>query len=398
MPVLAYRRVYKMTRADARRLLIETYEETESLSETARVWDTSRHLVRKWVRRYEELGEVGLESQSRRPHNSPRQTPPEIEEKVMDAWRKTKYGRFRLARYLADQGFHISPHTIRHILKRNRPPQQRKRRKPLYPALWAWEAKEPFSLIQADTKDILDKGALGTAITTHMRRCDLPRYQWTALDGRTRLRFLAYSHRLNSTNGIAFLQLVLMSLRAFGCEAPVTFQTDWGQEFGGDNPDRVLRLSQQFLRPLNAQLRRYPKGRKQYNGRVERSHRTDDEEFYRPYLLNIASVPDFLYYAQRWIYFYNVVRPHFGADMKARTPLAVLCDLGYTGDHAIATFPPILLDQISTSLIAACDPEAGNDLLAHYTLGTPGRRPHRMSRRSPCMRPLLATHPRDPAR
>jgi len=34
---------------------------------------------------------------------------------------------------------------------------------------------------------------------------------------------------------------------------------------------------------------RYPLGRKQYNGRVERSHRTDDEEFYRPYLLDPLS-------------------------------------------------------------------------------------------------------------
>ena len=33
---------------------------------------------------------------------------------------------------------------------------------------------------------------------------------------------------------------------------------------------------------------RYPKGRKGYNGRVERSHRTDDEEFYVPLLGQIT--------------------------------------------------------------------------------------------------------------
>jgi hypothetical protein len=79
-----------------------------------------------------------------------------------------------------------------------------------------------FSLIQTDVKDILDKGALGTQRTTHLSRQGLPRYQWTACDGRTRLRFLAYSHRLNRTNGLTFLILVLMWLRAFGCETPVT--------------------------------------------------------------------------------------------------------------------------------------------------------------------------------
>jgi hypothetical protein len=269
---------------------------------------------------------------------------------------------------LARQGLLLSPHTIRHILRRHCPPQKRPRRKPLYPAHWAWEVEVPFSLIQTDVKDIHDKGALGTKRTTHLRRQGLPRYQWTACDGRTRLRFLAYSHRLHRTNGLAFMILVLLWLRAFGCDVPVTFQADWGQEFGGDNPDQVLRLSQQFLEPLAGQLRRYPKGRKGYNGRVERSHRSDDEEFYRPYLLNLADVSEFLSYAQRWTYFYNVLRPHFGAGMNSRSPLAILQDLSYTGHQAIAAFPPVLLDVMSSDLLMACDPEDGIDLLAHYML------------------------------
>jgi hypothetical protein len=53
--------------------------------------------------------------------------------------------------------------------------------------------------------------------------------------------------------------------------------------------------------------------------------------------------------------------------MNARTPLAVLKSLGYTGSNAIAAFPPLLLDKISSDLLLACDPEDGIDLLAHYT-------------------------------
>jgi len=30
---------------------------------------------------------------------------------------------------------------------------------------------------------------------------------------------------------------------------------------------------------------------------------------------------------------------------------------------------PILLDPISTDLLMACDPDTGNDLLAHYNVG-----------------------------
>jgi len=38
MPKLAYRRVWLMDEVEARKLLIETYQETGSLSETARQW------------------------------------------------------------------------------------------------------------------------------------------------------------------------------------------------------------------------------------------------------------------------------------------------------------------------------------------------------------------------
>lgn len=236
MAELAYWEVYTMNAEEARYYMIQTYRKTDNISETARRWHTSRQVVRKWWRRFQQEGKAGLQDRSRRPHYSPRQTPVEIEQQVMQAWEETHYGRERLAVYLERKGLKLSPHTIRHIFRRHRPAQQRVRRKLLYPALWAWEVEEPFSLIQVDVKDILDKGALGTKLTTHLQRQHLPRYQWTACDGRTRLRFLAYSHRNNRTNGLAFLILVLMWLRAFGVETPVTFQTDWGQEFGGDNP------------------------------------------------------------------------------------------------------------------------------------------------------------------
>ena len=61
MPGLPYRRVYDMNAVEARRRLIETYEETGSLSETARQWQTSRHVARRSVRRHRQAGDEGLE-------------------------------------------------------------------------------------------------------------------------------------------------------------------------------------------------------------------------------------------------------------------------------------------------------------------------------------------------
>ena len=367
MADLAYREVYAMNRVEARHHLVRTYHETGSIRETARRWCTSRQVVRKWVRRFLQQDPSGLQDHSRRPLHCPRHTAQEIEERVMQAWQETGYGRKRLALLLRAQGLDLSAHTIRHVLRRHRPPQPQARRNSVYPALWAWDTDSPFTLIQADVKDIRDKQALGTSHTTHLARYHLPRYQYTACDARTRIRFLAYALANNCTNGLAFLILVLSWLRAFDIHTPVAFQTDWGQEFGGDDPSRVARLSARFLQPLQGQLRRYPLGRVGYNGRVERSHRSDDEEFYAPYLLQARTQQDFLALSYRWLYVYNVLRPHFGTGMEQRPPLAALRNSGYTGDKQIALLPPILLDPISADLLLSCDSKDGNDLLATYT-------------------------------
>jgi transposase len=366
MADMAYWEIYAMTRVQARHRLVATHQYTHSISETARRWHTSRQVVRKWLLRYDQEGENGLQDRSHRPHNCPQQVPPELEERVMEAWRQTHWGRKRLALYLLGDGVCVSAHTIRHILRRYCPPQPRRKRRCVYPALWAWDTEQPFSLIQVDVKDIHDKAALGTGHTTHIRRQHLPRYQYTACDGRTRLRFLAYAHHNNSTNGLAFLLLVTLWLRAFGIECPIFLQSDWGQEFGGDRPDHVAELSDRYFEPLHAQLRRYPMGRKGYNGRVERSHRTDDEEFYSPYLLQMQSASDLLTWSQRWIFVYNTLRPHFGIGMDMQTPLMALRRLGYTGSSDIALLPPVLLDPISADLLVSCDRQPGNDLLATY--------------------------------
>ena len=105
MADLAYRTIHAMNLVKARQQLIKTYQETKSISETARRWHTSRQVVRKWLRRFEAQGLQGLQDLSRRPHSSPRQTAHEIEQVVRDARLATGYGRERLALYLqADYG------------------------------------------------------------------------------------------------------------------------------------------------------------------------------------------------------------------------------------------------------------------------------------------------------
>jgi len=91
---VSYKEAYAMNPQQARMKLVETHLTRGSIAETARRWHTSRNLVRKWVRRFEEEeGLPGLQDRSRRPRSFPSQTPEEIEAKVWKARERTGYGR-----------------------------------------------------------------------------------------------------------------------------------------------------------------------------------------------------------------------------------------------------------------------------------------------------------------
>lgn len=77
--------------------------------------------------------------------------------------------------------------TRRHILRRNGFTGRKRKRKTFYPANLGVGEERPFALAQVDVKDVLDKGTPGTKLWDHPAKRRLPRYQWTLLEGRTRL-------------------------------------------------------------------------------------------------------------------------------------------------------------------------------------------------------------------
>ncbi len=348
----------------ARKKVVDLYRKTKSISETARRCGTSRNVVRKWVRRFDEAGDAGLKDKSRRPNNSPSRTSDDVQQKVMSLRKKTSWGRKRISNALQ-----LNPWTVRNIFRQNGIKKDKKRRKVFYPAHWAWETKEPFTLAQVDTKDVLDKSGIGTDNYTRYWNLKLPRYQWTFLESTSRLRFLAYSYHLNQMNGTLFVALVMAWIRAWGITTEVFWQEDWGNEFGGSNYHRLHLLNEKWYKPFNAILGRAPKGRKGYQGRVERSHRTDDEEFYIPIIPRLNSERDLLQRAQQWQSYYNVQRAHFGYRMDGLQPIRKLRQLHLNLPENFANFPVMILDRYSLNLIRQQNilPKPGNDLLTHYS-------------------------------
>jgi hypothetical protein len=139
----------------------------------------------------------------------------------------------------------------------------------------------------------------------------------------------------------------------------------WGEAWGGSSPAKSARLEAEFLRPLGAHLGRIPLGRKEYDGSVERRHRTDDEAFYLPCVLSLESVEAFLGAGLGWLYHYNYERVHFGYGMAVRTPYGCCVALGFSGSGYVGLMPVVLLDDIVLEWSCQGLP-AVNDVLTQY--------------------------------
>lgn len=77
---------------------------------------------------------------------------------------------------------------------------------------------------------------------------------------------------------------------------------------------------------------------------VERSHRTDDEEFYCPRGEFINTKSDFIIEGQNWIIDYNN-RPNDGIGLNGISPKEKLDKLGYYNAKQICNFPVMILDD-----------------------------------------------------
>jgi transposase InsO family protein/transposase-like protein len=291
----------ELDRRAAHRLAIirHAQELTGNVSKTCRYYGINRQVYYKWLRRYEEGGLDGLRDRSSKPHVSPRATRVEVVGKVIYLRQTYHFGPHKIAMYLKRyHDLELSPSGIWRILKRldmsGLPSSQRYRR---HRERWKrYEKPEPGHRVQIDVKFI--------APLSGSRR---KYYQFTAIDDCTRLRVLRIYDRLNQQTAVQFLDYVLAKL-PFRVER---IQTDNGAEFQSAFHYHVLDrgIGHVYIRPATPRL----------NGKVERSHRIDAEEFYR--MLDGVVIDDAGVFNERlreWENFYNFNRPHGG--LGGQTP------------------------------------------------------------------------------
>jgi transposase InsO family protein len=291
----------ELARGAARRLAIirHAQEVTGNISLTCRYFGITRQAYYTWLRRYEEQGVEGLRDRSRRPHVSPNATKAEVVGKIVYLRQHYHFGPHKIAMYL--KRYHdvqVSPSGIWRILKRldmsRLPASQRYRR---HTDRWKrYEKPLPGHRVQIDVKFI---APLPGSRKKH--------YQFTAIDDCTRIRVLRLYDRCNQTTAIRFVDYVLEKL-PFKVEV---IQTDHGSEFGSQFHYHVLDrgIGHVYIKPATPRL----------NGKVERSHRIDAEEFYR--MLQGIVIDDTGLFNERlkeWEDFYNFNRPH--GTLGGQTP------------------------------------------------------------------------------
>jgi transposase InsO family protein len=95
-------------------------EQGWAIAHAAKAQGVSRQCAHRWVKRFDEHGKDGLYDRSSRPHHCPRQTSPEVEERVLACRREERRGQDWIGPELG-----VSPRTVSRILRRNGVPYLR---------------------------------------------------------------------------------------------------------------------------------------------------------------------------------------------------------------------------------------------------------------------------------
>lgn len=339
---------------------------------TARTLKITRPTIYKAIRKQKE---EQLDDDSRAPHLVANKTADTIEEKIVFLKQQTNYGPLRLQEELQQRyGIDLSHHTIRNIVRRNKKKVKRKetknhRRSPR--PFIDWYQAKPFEIVQIDVKYIVDQKALSLDQIDHIYAHDLPIFQWGALDVNSRFKLIAYSKERTWTNGLTWFLWVTSWLRSHGVQNSIIYTVDHGTEFGGDCWWKLTEL-RQLLRGFGCSLIQNQKRHPEQNAHLERSHRTDDEEFYMPRIHTIMDAQQFYREAMNYLYYYNTIRKH--SSLQGKPPFQILREHCPSLDDRIRIVPPITLDRLSIQL----GPWSGYHVLAQYLdrvqSPSPGRR------------------------
>lgn len=237
-----------------------------------KVFPYGKRTLERWLSAYKRGGEQALESRSTRPKTSPRETPIGTKELVITLRKKENVCALKLHWKLEKQGIRIHERTIGKILKTEKLVRKYRVKKVTYKYLKA--ALKPGELVEIDVKHV--PGAIAGK-----------RYfQYTAIDCASRWRYLRIFEEESSFHSVTFLKDVIerfpYPIRSVKTDNHSTFTNRYvGTRNRSDMTVKTLHALDWFCAEQGIVHYLIDPGHPAQNGKVERSHREDEERVYQ---------------------------------------------------------------------------------------------------------------------
>ena len=280
------------------------------LVDAAKVCTYSQRSLERWLSDYCKYGEDGLKPKSTRPKTSPNETSIRVKEETIALRKKTGKCALKLSWDLKKEGIDIHYNTIGKIIKQEGLTRKYRTRKLKYKYI-----KVPLTkgeLVEIDIKYVPK--------TLENKQY----YQFTAIDCASRWRYLSIYDNMGSSEAISFLneviKIVPFRIRAIKTDNGSCFTnryTGYSKSTDPLNP----RIHAFDLRCQKDNIIHYliDPGKPAQNGKVERSHRSDQETFYDQ--VNFNTIGELKYKLKLWNMYYNDLQ-HCG--LNGKTPNQML--------------------------------------------------------------------------
>jgi transposase InsO family protein len=239
--------------------------------EAAKVFPGSQRTLERWVAAYRKDGEDGLVPKSTRPLSQFNETPIRIKERIIEVRIETKLCAQKMNYKLKKEGIDVCDRLIGKVIKTEGLTRKYRVRKLKYKYIKVPLAKG--DLVEIDIKYV--PNLIG----------EKQYYQFTAIDCASRWRYLKIYDDYSNFNSVRFLE-ELIRIAPFRIRS---VKTDNGSNFTNRYTGYMRSVD-----PINPRLHEFDLACQRYNiihylidpgkpaqnGKVERSHRTDQEMFY----------------------------------------------------------------------------------------------------------------------
>ena len=261
----------KSTKEEKYRWIKPILDKEISIKNMVKVCPFSERALKYWLSNYRDNGMDGLENKSTRPKTNPKETLIRIKERIIELRKETKLSAIKLHWKLEKENIFIHERTIGKLIKKENLTRKYRTRKIKYEYI-----KIPLSrgeLVEIDIKYVPDLVS------------GKQYYQFTAIDCASRWRYLKIYDDYSNFSSMRFLE-DLIKVASFRIRAIKT-----------DNASNFTNRYTGYLKssdPINPRLHDFDllcqkyniihylidPGKPNQNGKVERSHRTDQEMFY----------------------------------------------------------------------------------------------------------------------